>query len=94
MDRLMQSLSTDQTVHSTPILFCDNKSAIQAAHNAQDNEQQRHIDIKAHFLRDTIIRKEIKLQFIPGTENPADAHTKPLGEPKFKIFREQHHLVA
>jgi hypothetical protein len=93
VDRIMQSLSDDQTIHAVPILFCDNKSAIQTAHKAQDNEAQRHIDIKAHFIRDTIVRGEINVKFIPGTQNPADAQTKPLGEPTFKIHRALHHLA-
>jgi hypothetical protein len=89
----MKSLSNNQTIHEVPTLFCDNKSAIQSAHNAQDNEAQRHIDIKAHFLRDTIIRGELQVKFIPGSQNPADAQTKPLGEPTLKIHRALHHLA-
>ena len=94
VDRIMQSLAPDVLDHPTPVLFLDNKSAIFAATNAQDNEKQRHIDLRAHCIRDSVTRKDMKLRFIPGTENPADAQTKPLGDTKFHKFRNFHQLVA
>ena len=47
LDRLVKSLRPhhDRTI---PVLHMDNKSAIQSAINAQDNERQRHIDLRAH----------------------------------------------
>ena len=94
VDRIMQSLAPDVLDHPTPVLFLDNKSAIFAATNAQDNEKQRHIDLRAHCIRDSVTRNDMKLQFIPGAENPADAQTKPLGDTKFHKFRNFHQLVA
>ena len=75
-----------------PVLFMDNKSAIQSALNAQDNEKQRHIDLRSHYLRDTCTREEISVQFVPGSMNPADAQTKALGATKFHQFRKQGNL--
>lgn len=94
VDRIMHSLSADKTNHPPPILYVDNKSAIAVAQNAQDNEKQRHIDMRAHFLRDCVSRFDIELKFIPGAENPADNQTKPLGDTKFGVFRKRHHLVS
>ena len=94
VDRIMQSLSDAKQKHDVPTLYVDNKSAIHCAQNAQDNEKQRHIDMRAHVLRDNVARKEISLCFIPGADNPADNQTKPLGDTKFKQFRDRHHLVA
>ena len=73
----MQSLAPDVRDHPTPVMFVDNKSAIHAATNAQDNEKQRHIYLRAHCIRDSVTPKDIELKFIPGTENPAGAQTKP-----------------
>ena len=94
VDRIMQSLSNNKQKHDVPTLYVDNQSAIHTAQNAQDNEKQRHIDMRAHVLRDNVSRKEISLCFIPGVDNPADNQTKPLGDTKFRQFRDRHHLVA
>ena len=93
VDKIMQSLAPNVRNHPTPVMYIDNKSAIHAATNAQDNEKQRHIDLRAHCIRDSVTRKDIELKFIPGTENPADAQTKPLGDTKFQKFRAFHNLV-
>ena len=93
IDRLTKSLRPDFDLNSDmPTLYMDNKSAIQAALNAQDNEKQRHIDLRSHYLRDTCTREEIDIQFVPGSLNPADAQTKALGATKFHQFRRQGNL--
>ena len=68
------------------------RTIIQAALNAQDNEKQRHIDLRSHYLRDTCTREEINIQFVPGSLNPAGAQTKALGATKFHQFRRQGNL--
>ena len=93
VSRIMKSLSPNARNVSSPVLHIDNKSAIHAAQNAQDNEKQRHIDMRAHFLRDLVTRKSLHLQFISGLENPADAQTKPLGDVKFSAYRNFHNLL-
>ena len=93
VSRIMKSLSPNARNVSSPVLHIDNKSAIHAAQNAQDNEKQRHIDMRAHFLRDLVTRKALHLQFISGLENPADPQTKPLGDVKFSAYRNFHNLL-
>ena len=57
----MQSVAPDVLDHPAPVLYLDNKSAIFAATNAQDNEKQRHIILRAHYVRDSVGRKDMKL---------------------------------
>jgi hypothetical protein len=40
----------------------------------------KHIDIRAHFIRDCVNRHLIKVQHIPGVDNPTDLLTKPLAK--------------
>ena len=40
----------------------------------------RHIRLKAGWLREQLAKTDVYFQHIPGTENPADMFTKPLGE--------------
>jgi len=92
--QLMKSLAPHRDLLDTPELRADNKSAIACAQNAQDNDKQRHIDVRAHFLRDNIRRGELNISYVPGVENPADAQTKPLAEAKFTQYRDFHNLRA
>lgn len=38
----------------------------------------KHIDIRAHFIRDCVNNRLVDIHHIPGIENPADLLTKPL----------------
>ena len=38
----------------------------------------KHIDIRAHFIRDCVNNGVINVHHIPGVENPSDLLTKPL----------------
>ena len=46
----------------------------------------KHIDIRAHHLRDEVKAGTISLAHIAGSENPADIFTKPLARPKHEKF--------
>lgn len=59
-------------------LECDNKSAIQMAHNPVLHHRTKHIAIDCHFTREKIIEGLIELQYIPTDEQLADALTKIL----------------
>nr|GEV36891.1 hypothetical protein [Tanacetum cinerariifolium] len=48
------------------------------------HSRTKHIDIKYHFIRDHILKKDIELHFIPTQYQLADIFTKPLDEPTFK----------
>ena len=38
----------------------------------------KHIDIRAHFIRDSVNRRLMDVHHIPSSENPADMLTNPL----------------
>jgi hypothetical protein len=81
--RLLKSLGFDQDGPTT--LYCDNQGAIAMSENPIAHKRTKHIDIRWHFIRETVERKEIKLAYIPTTEQAADLLTKPL--PKGTIER-------
>ena len=90
--RLSKSIAHDQTVCNIPQMFLDSKTAKQCAENPCDNEKQRHISLRAHFIRELVSNKDLEIFHIPGADNPADQLTKPLGETKFSQHRAYHKL--
>ena len=67
---------------------CDNQSAIALAKNKGFNPRTKHIDIRHHFINETLNRGQIKVTYIPTTEQVADALTKPLDRIKIQKFRD------
>lgn len=70
-------------VESSPIVIhTDNQSSLKLAHNNTYHARTKHIDIKHHFIRDSLSQHNLKLIYIPTQHMIADVLTKPL--PKLK----------
>ena len=44
------------------------------------HSRTKHIEVRHHFLRDHVMKNDIKLEFISTKEQLADIFTKPLDE--------------
>ncbi|GJX30733.1 retrovirus-related pol polyprotein from transposon TNT 1-94 [Tanacetum coccineum] len=75
--------STEAEYVKVPI-FWDNTSAIAISNNPVLHSRTKHIDIRYHFIRDHILKRDIELHFIPTQYQLADIFTKPLDELAFK----------
>ncbi|MCO5555162.1 hypothetical protein L7F22_008705 [Adiantum nelumboides] len=64
----------------TPMLHCDSQSSIQLAHNPVYHSKTKHVDVKYHFIRETV---EDKLVKVHTTDNPADPLTEELPRKSF-----------
>ena len=51
------------------------------------NGRTKHIDVSYHFARERVATKEIKINYVPSSENLADVMTKPLPRVPFEKFR-------
>ena len=69
-----------------PIL-CDNTSTISLAMNPVQHTRTKHIDVRHHFIRDHVQKKDVKVQFVPTQQQLADIFTKPLGTDQFIFIR-------
>ena len=70
-------------------IMCDNTSAIAITHNPVQHSRTKHIDVKHHFLRDHVEKKDIKIMHVPTEDQLADIFTKPLCESRFsKLMHE------
>ena len=84
---LMKELGLHVQMGST--VYGDNQSAIAVTHNGIKGERTKHVDIKYHFVTETVGRGEIKLKWIPTTEQLADIFTKAMHGPVFVHLRKQ-----
>lgn len=69
-----------------PIL-CDNTSAISITYNPVLHSRTKHVDIRHHFIREHVMKKDIRLEYISTDLQAADIFTKPLPDAKFSFFR-------
>ena len=64
-------------------LSCDNQSTIRLAENPVFHARTKHVEVHDHFVREKVLRGEIKLEQVKTDDQIADILTKGLGGPKF-----------
>jgi hypothetical protein len=70
-------------------VFGDNQSAIAVTKNGIKGERTKHVDVKYHFVTETVERGDVRLKWIPTAEQQADIFTKALAQPIFEQLRSQ-----
>ena len=65
--------------------FCDNESAIKLSKNLVQHSKTKHIQIRHHFLRDHVNKKDIDIIHVNIEEQLADIFKKPLGEKVLQV---------
>jgi len=71
-----------------PVLILeDNQSAIAIANNPESHDKTKHIDIRHHFVRDSVETGKVELQYCPTDKMIADILTKALGQDRFEMLR-------
>ncbi|XP_073137667.1 secreted RxLR effector protein 161-like [Henckelia pumila] len=63
-------------------IFCDNTSAIAITYNPVLHSRTKHIDIRHHFIRDHVQKKDVRLEHVSTDLQVADIFTKPLPDAK------------
>ena len=71
------------------VLWCDNQGAVLMSANEDQHKRSKHIDLRHHFIRDTLSGGLVKIKYIPKSEMIADIFTKSLTPEKFKVCREK-----
>ncbi|RVW31461.1 Retrovirus-related Pol polyprotein from transposon RE1 [Vitis vinifera] len=68
-------------------LYCDNKSAINIAHNPIQHDRTKHIEIDKHFIKEKLEEGVVCMSYIPSEHQLVDILTKGLNSSMF------HNLV-
>ena len=83
MKELRLQSNTGSVVHG------DNQSAIAVSKNGIRSDRTKHVDIKYHFVTESVEQGEVLLKWVPTNEQQADIFTKALAAPVFLQFRRQ-----
>ena len=70
-------------------MYGDNQSAIAVSENGVKGERTKHVDVKYHFVTETVKAGKVKLQWVPTTKQQADIFTKPLTPAIFLPLRKE-----
>ena len=74
-------------------ILCDNTSAINLSKNPIQHSRSKHIEIKHHFIRDHVNKKDISLVFVDTENQLADIFIKPLVEDRFNFIKEKLKII-
>ena len=90
----MKTLQDFQLKCSPPVsIMCDNTSAISISKNHVMHSKTKHIPIKYHFLREHVLEKKVKLEYVPSKEQVVDIFTKLLPREAFEYLRQKLGVV-
>ena len=73
----------------TVTVFEDNQGAIKMAQNPVMHSRTKHIDIRYHFIWETIADGTVTLRYCPTKDMTADCLTKSLSKGRFKMLRKK-----
>ena len=65
-------------------LYCDNKSAINIAHNPVQHDRTKHVEVDKHFIKEKLDSGRIYTPFVSTGNQVADVLTKGLSGSTFQ----------
>jgi hypothetical protein len=71
------------------LVYGDNQSTLAVSQNGVKSNRTKHVDVKYHFITQTVEEGTVKLKWIPTAEQQADIFTKALAPPVFERLRQQ-----
>jgi hypothetical protein len=75
------------------MLWCDNMGAKYLSVNPVFHARMKHIEVDYHFVRDRVLKKLLKIDFISSKDQVADGFTKHLSVRLLENFKHNLNLV-
>jgi hypothetical protein len=66
---------------------------VKLSENPLFHDKSKHIEIKYHYIRDMVQRKEVHVLYLPTHKKIEDIFIKTLAKTKFEYFHERLGLV-
>ena len=77
-----------QPVEHTVQLHCDNQSAIHLTENPVFHTRTKHVKVHYHFMREKVLRGEIKVQYMKTEDQVATYSLKDFVVQSLKILED------
>jgi hypothetical protein len=89
------TLTDIQVEYDEPIpIYYDNTSTISISNNSLMHSKTKHISIKYHFLREQVVEKNIRVEYVGTKEQVTDIFTKPLPREAFEYLRQRLGVIS
>lgn len=87
----LQNLLRDMGLQQqrTPLLLCDNLSAVCLTANPMFHKRTKHFDVDYRYVRERVALKALEVKHIPATLQLADIFTKSLSQAPFFKLRDK-----
>ena len=82
-----------QVPFCTPIIYCDNQSAVAIAYNPVLHARTKHMEIDIFFVREKVLTKQLVVHYIPAIDRWADVLIKPLSPTRFSFLRTKLNVI-
>ena len=90
----MKQQLLDYGIHLDHIpIRCDNTSAINLSKNPVMHSRTKHIEIRHHFIRDHVQKRDCVVEFVETNKQLADIFTKPLPKETFFNIRRELGII-
>jgi hypothetical protein len=91
---MKQKLKYIQVEYDKPIsIICDNTSVINISKNPFMHSKKKNIPIKYYFLREQVMKQNVKLEYISTKEQVANIFTNPLPRESFEYLKQKLGVV-
>jgi hypothetical protein len=77
----------------SPIIWCDNVSALSLAANPVYHARIKHIEVDYHYIREKVLNKDITISFISTSDQIADVFTKGLSSARFLFLKSKLKVI-
>jgi hypothetical protein len=92
---MKQTLTNIQVEYDEPIpIYFDNTSTISISKNLVMHSKMKHIPIKYHFLREQVVEKNIRVEYVGTKEQVAYIFRKPFPQEAFEYLRQRLRLIS